>query len=181
MGKTLAQGHRGCVEEPELEPRSGCRVWICLATSLGVLCHRQSPPGHILFARDSSTNHPLPKGRMEILHLHMPSTQQRAWPKAGAQQGWWMDAHRKEVAPGRPSQKPTQPTLPIPDQNLQTIYSAPWGLLLRKSTSREGSAATLLGKGEVGFSKYEQFIFRLVLLSVSPSCPGANNSSLSHP
>ena len=85
-------------------------------------------------------------------------------------------------ASGCPSQRPTEPLLPIPHQQLQPTYSAPCSLLVHQPTSNEGSAGTLLRKGKVGFSKHEQFILRLILLSVCPSCPGlsgANNSSLS--
>lgn len=106
MGKTLAHGYKGCVWmsqnrnpglAPELESAWPHHLGSSVVTTplLVTFCLHLIPPLAV-----SS------EGRTQLFHLHVASTQQRAGPKARAQQGWWMNAHRKEVAPEMPQDAP---------------------------------------------------------------------------
>lgn len=141
------------------------------------------------------TDHQLHKDRMELLHLHMPTIQQRVWPKAGAQQQQWMNAHMTEVTPPQFLKKWPQKCsrMPLTEANPTTI-PYPW------STSTDHPLSCRLAppqphtKGRVnshtseersnGIQQAKQFIFRFILFSASPSYPRAseaNISFLSHP
>lgn len=98
-----------------------------------------------------------------------------------------MNAHRKEVAPEMPQDAPRrgQPNHCSPSLITASTYhllgslrpAPPLAPLKGRVSSHNSEEAG------GGFSKCEQFIFRLILLSASPSCPGlpgANNSFLSH-